>query len=297
MVLSAGHSSPVFVEKFAGAHATTVVSDSKPVFIFVNSNLSAPATGMQIVRMKQRGTEREARIMVHNPYGDEKRLEIAPGDRILLRVEDGDTTRTVTPIVDLTPGEYVLFEGVGGGGYDFAVALPADKSGTAVTPTQPDQTSSASTAVMSSKSSPNSGGQLQLSPSPDATASPQLSRLAAEISREIENRSEFGLAVQADIAESESMRFAGDELPKPPISNCLIVSKPDGAEIDIDGKKVGQTPLFFKLGSRDGVSRIVTIKKEGYVTVERRYVPDGQDIRITETLERQQRGARVWPPQ
>ena len=100
------------------------------------------------------------------------------------------------------------------------------------------------------------------------------------------------------LQKSNNMRFAGDELNKSPISNCLIVSNPDGAEIDIDGIEIGQTPLLFKLGSRDGVGRVVTIKKDRYVTIEKRYIPNGQDIRITETLERQkQHGAKVWPPQ
>jgi hypothetical protein len=61
-------------------------------------------------------------------------------------------------------------------------------------------------------------------------------------------------------------------------SLCLIVTTPAGAEIDIDGKSAGKSPQGTTLVRHADVARVITIKMEGYETVEKSFAPDGKDI-------------------
>lgn len=67
-------------------------------------------------------------------------------------------------------------------------------------------------------------------------------------------------------------------------SDCTIVTSPAGAEIDIEGKLAGKSPLFLTL-MRHNAPRVITVKMPGYVTVEREVVPDGKDISVSLQLE------------
>lgn len=127
------------------------------------------------------------------------------------------------------------------------------------------------------------------------------SRLAFEINREIQDRTDFGLELQANMAESKSMEFPADAVNSPEqneqnASNCLIVTQPDGAAIALDGTKIGQSPLFFRLESRGSTGRVITVTKDGYITVTKSYHPDGKDLRIDVELVRRDQGFKVWPP-
>ena len=68
-------------------------------------------------------------------------------------------------------------------------------------------------------------------------------------------------------------------------SRCAVITVPAGAEVDIDGNKMGVTPVAFTLVQRD-VPRIVTIKMDGYKTVEEQIVPDGKVVPMSVQLER-----------
>lgn len=67
-------------------------------------------------------------------------------------------------------------------------------------------------------------------------------------------------------------------------SDCTILTSPAGAEIDIEGKVAGKSPLFLTLMRHDA-ARVITVKLAGYVTVERKVVPDGRDISVSLQLE------------
>ena len=128
------------------------------------------------------------------------------------------------------------------------------------------------------------------------------SRLAFEVSHEIRDRTDFGLQLQASMAESKELQFPRDVSPTTRLStenasNCLIVTTPDGAEIDVDGVKIGQSPLFFSLLSRGSSARVVTVIKPGYVAITKSYRPDGKDLRINLDLNREQQKFKVWPPE
>ena len=55
----------------------------------------------------------------------------------------------------------------------------------------------------------------------------------------------------------------------------------------VDGNKAGVTPIAFVLIKRDN-PRVLTIKLAGYKTVEKTLVPDGKNIPISITLEKEQ---------
>ena len=63
----------------------------------------------------------------------------------------------------------------------------------------------------------------------------------------------------------------------------------------VDGVKIGQSPLFFSLLSHGDMARLITIKKQGYVSVEKSYQPEGKDLRIELNLNRTPSTAfKVW---
>jgi hypothetical protein len=70
-------------------------------------------------------------------------------------------------------------------------------------------------------------------------------------------------------------------------SKTAIITSPVGAEVYIDGNKGGVTPLIFFLIKRDN-PRVLTIKQAGYKTVEKTFIPNGKDIPIAVTLEKEQ---------
>jgi len=70
-------------------------------------------------------------------------------------------------------------------------------------------------------------------------------------------------------------------------SKTGIITSPEGAEVYIDGNKAGLTPLEFVLIKRD-TPRVLIIKLSGYKTVEKTLAPDGKNILIASSLEKEQ---------
>lgn len=68
-------------------------------------------------------------------------------------------------------------------------------------------------------------------------------------------------------------------------SVCFAVTYPPGAEVDVDGRKAGVTPLGFALIRHD-TERVVTVQMPGYKTVEKKFMPDGSTFSIGLTLEK-----------
>ncbi len=69
-------------------------------------------------------------------------------------------------------------------------------------------------------------------------------------------------------------------------SKTAIITSPAGAEVFLDGNKLGVTPVVFVLLKRDN-PRILTIKLAGYKAVEKTFVPDGKNIPVSIILEKE----------
>jgi hypothetical protein len=69
-------------------------------------------------------------------------------------------------------------------------------------------------------------------------------------------------------------------------SRCAIITYPPGAEVFIDGNKLGVTPVVTNLMKRDA-PRTVTVKLPGYKTFEKQFEPDGKPIPLGLTLEKE----------
>ncbi|MGA8068621.1 MAG: PEGA domain-containing protein, partial [Terriglobales bacterium] len=69
-------------------------------------------------------------------------------------------------------------------------------------------------------------------------------------------------------------------------SKTAVITSPAGAEVYVDGNKLGVTPVVFVLLKRDN-PRVLTIKLAGYKTVEKTLVPDGKNIPIGISLEKE----------
>jgi hypothetical protein len=67
-------------------------------------------------------------------------------------------------------------------------------------------------------------------------------------------------------------------------SHCAIVTTPPGAEVYVDGKFAGKTPLEFVLVQQDQY-RGILVKAPGYSSYERQVWPNGTDYSLNLTLE------------
>jgi hypothetical protein len=70
-------------------------------------------------------------------------------------------------------------------------------------------------------------------------------------------------------------------------SICSVVTAPPGAEIEVDGKRAGVSPLAFVLTKQGDTPRQVTIRMSGYKPVVEAVIPDGKAIPIGLALEKQ----------
>jgi len=71
-------------------------------------------------------------------------------------------------------------------------------------------------------------------------------------------------------------------------SKTAVITVPAGADVYVDGNKLGVTPVAFVLIKREN-PRTVTVKMAGYKTVEKTLAPDGKNIPIAITLEKEAR--------
>ncbi|MBZ5574584.1 MAG: PEGA domain-containing protein [Acidobacteriia bacterium] len=108
---------------------------------------------------------------------------------------------------------------------------------------------------------------------------------------EMKGSSEIGSSSPADAAALAESRPLDPEraslVSQGQASRCAVVSTPSGAEVYIDGRKVGATPFAFILLKRDA-PRTITVKLDGYQTFEKQYVPDGRTISIAVQLQKNQ---------
>lgn len=123
------------------------------------------------------------------------------------------------------------------------------------------------------------------SPAPQAEANPD-----AGLVSQIKANSEAGKSSDAYAASGHDYtpEQMANLIKNGQASRCLVVTNPAGAEIDIDGRQAGKTPMAFVLYRHPDADRVITIKLAGYNTIEKKASPDGHDITMSLTLEPEQ---------
>jgi hypothetical protein len=100
--------------------------------------------------------------------------------------------------------------------------------------------------------------------------------------------SKTSAAAAAALADADGVHYGPAELAEKiregQASRVAVLTAPAGAEVYLDGNKLGITPIAFVLQSHD-VPRIVTLRMNGYKTVERELLPDGKTIPVSVALE------------
>ena len=90
------------------------------------------------------------------------------------------------------------------------------------------------------------------------------------------------------------LHFIPVQGPQQPAAGGSVVSvksKPSGAEIYVDGQKLGETPFQFMLLRRpDDAERIITLRMSGYQDHEERFRPNGSPIDMSASLRTEPRG-------
>jgi hypothetical protein len=132
-------------------------------------------------------------------------------------------------------------------------------------------------------------------PASERPAPAQASVLPEAMGQAIITNSEEGksspaaAAAMADIGHIQTPEEMAEQVQAGQASKCAVITNPPGAEIDIDGNKAGVSPMVFVLLKKGDTPRVITIKMNGYKTVEKRVVPDGKTIPIGLTLEAEAR--------
>jgi hypothetical protein len=123
-----------------------------------------------------------------------------------------------------------------------------------------------------------------------ATASPSLPPAPARAAAVTANSDPAEVARIAAVRLADMGRGTPEQaqlIQKGHASICAVVTVPPGAEIEVDGKRPGISPVAFVLLKQGDTPRKVTIKMTGYTTVEKSVVPDGRAIPIGLALEKQ----------
>ncbi len=122
-------------------------------------------------------------------------------------------------------------------------------------------------------------------PMPKAETTPKfMSPVGQQLKANVEASLSSPAAAAAGVARSPAELAELIKMGK--ASRCLIVTEPPGADIYIDGLKAGLAPLVFVLLKNGESARTVEIRMDGYRTVTKHLVPDGQLISIPVTLEK-----------
>jgi hypothetical protein len=193
------------------------------------------------------------------------------GDKVLFRIHErqylnGKFTQMAIPYAD-NPKKEV----------EFSARFVPD-----VAPPQPITHSNVQAMCDSGRLSPDLQAQYCTTP----TANP------ANSQEQIDNNSE---AAKSSPAAAVAMALDGKQstpeemaelVKQGKASRCAVVTTPPGAEVFIDGNKAGVAPFAFALLTRDK-PRIITIKMDGYATVEKQVVPDGPTMSIVVQLQKQ----------
>jgi hypothetical protein len=116
---------------------------------------------------------------------------------------------------------------------------------------------------------------------------PEATRQAVIENSEASQASPAAAASLADIGHVLTQQEQANLIQQGQASKCAVVTIPPGAQIDIDGSKMGVSPVVFVLLRHGETPRTITIKMTGYRTIEKKFVPDGKTIPIGIQLEKE----------
>lgn len=119
-----------------------------------------------------------------------------------------------------------------------------------------------------------------------AVALPEAMKQSIVANSEASKSSPAAAVALADIGHIQTPEEMAALVQEGKASKCAIITNPPGAEIDIDGNKAGVSPLVFILLKKGDAPRTITIKMDGYRTVEKSVAPDGKTIPIGLVLEK-----------
>lgn len=123
----------------------------------------------------------------------------------------------------------------------------------------------------------------QVSPNNDwTTFTPAIIQKLTAQSKQIAANSQAAKQSPAAITDSAQMRQL---MQTGEASLCVILSDPSGADVYIDGKHAAVTPVTFTLRKQGDTPRVITVKKQGYRTIEKKITPDGRPAALDLTLE------------
>ncbi len=93
-------------------------------------------------------------------------------------------------------------------------------------------------------------------------------------------------AAMANVGHTQSPEELAQLVQSGQASRCAVVTMPPGAEVYVDGNRLGLSPVAFVLLKQKQTPRTITVKMAGYKTVDKNFVPDGKTIPIALTLEK-----------
>ena len=88
-------------------------------------------------------------------------------------------------------------------------------------------------------------------------------------------------------ASAMTMQQMSEQVQEGKASRCTVVTVPAGAELEVGGVKLGVTPVSLMFFQKGAGKRTLTLRLAGYKTVTKEVVPDGKDLRLEVTLEKQ----------
>lgn len=122
------------------------------------------------------------------------------------------------------------------------------------------------------------------------TVPPSVDQIALQRTRANSEAAKASPAAAAELANAghvETPKELAKMVKKGLASRCAVITTPAGAEVSIDGRQLGISPLAFVLARHGDTPRTITIRLNGYKILEKKLVPDGQVIPLAVTLEKE----------
>ncbi len=131
------------------------------------------------------------------------------------------------------------------------------------------------------------GAALPQIPTPPQTANlPDAMKQQATVNSESAKASPAAAAALAHVGHQLTPEELAQLVKDGQASRCAVLTIPSGAEVYVDSNMAGVSPLVFVLLKQGDTPRTVTIRMNGYKTVEKKFIPDGKTIPIGLTLEK-----------
>jgi hypothetical protein len=110
---------------------------------------------------------------------------------------------------------------------------------------------------------------------------------ALQLNSEAAKSSPAAAAELASTGHIATLEELADMVQRGLASKCAVITEPPGAEVAVDGKRAGVSPLAFVLMRHGDTPRTITIHLSGYKVLEKEVIPDGHAIPLGVTLEKE----------